>query len=317
MKVLKWIGISLFILMFLVVGAVLVLHWQNHSEKYNLSDELRAQAPGQFVSLTHGHTHYRITLPAGQQSLQPGPVVVLVHGFSIPMEVWGDMPEALAQAGFQVLQYDLYGRGYSDKPERAYNGQFFETQLIELLDALEIEQPVSLAGLSMGGAITARVAANNPERVNKVAFVAPLHQPFPVPPMPQGIGYYMMSAFYVPGLRGGLIDEAIPQRHSEAMLNAYDAQQSHRGFTKALTSSLYHFTTENHPGNYRRVGELGIPAMLIWGTDDKVVPFSGHEAVQSDLPIDPFVVVEGADHTPHLEQPQLVQAELIEFLRRD
>ena len=67
------------------------------------------------------------------------PIVVLIHGGTIPSFVWDKQVKPLTQAGFQVLRYDQFGRGYSDRPSVDYDRAFYQKQLGDLLAALDIE----------------------------------------------------------------------------------------------------------------------------------------------------------------------------------
>lgn len=309
MKILKWLGLSLITLLILVLIFVFVQHQRHYQEDIELTDELRSGAPGEFVSLSGGQTHYEVAGPAD------GEVVVLIHGFSIPAVAWEGTFQELAAQGFRVVRYDLFGRGYSDRPDTAYNSTLFRTQLIELMDYLELREPVHLAGLSMGGAVAMHVAAQIPERIGNVALIAPLHEPLAAPPMPHGIGYYMMSGFYVPGMRSALEADFLGEQQARTMQEAYDQQTRIKGFNRAITNTVYNFTQEQHPDAYRAANMHGVPVLLVWGTDDDVVSFSGHEGVQADANVVQFVSVEGAGHTPHLERPQVVLPALINFYR--
>jgi pimeloyl-ACP methyl ester carboxylesterase len=64
--------------------------------------------------------------------------------------------------GHRVLTYDLYGRGYSDRPGGEQDARFFIRQLEDLLEHQGVTQPVTLLGYSMGGAIGAAFAAKHP-----------------------------------------------------------------------------------------------------------------------------------------------------------
>src|SRR5262245_33250510 len=66
------------------------------------------------VRLSDGLVHYQI----GGAGRVP---VVLIHGVSGPMAVWDKTYAALVSAGFRVLRYDLYGRGWSDRPAVSYD----------------------------------------------------------------------------------------------------------------------------------------------------------------------------------------------------
>src|SRR5262245_49681612 len=94
-------------------------------EQRNLDQATRSSLSGQFAKLSDGYTHYEIGGPAG------GRVVVLAAGFSVPYYIWDPTFEALTKAGFRVLRYDYYGRGYSDRPPIPFDDEMYVRQLDE------------------------------------------------------------------------------------------------------------------------------------------------------------------------------------------
>ena len=74
----------------------------------------RSLAPGAFANLSDGATHYRLE---GEGRARP--LIVFVHGFSTPSFVWRGIIPKLTAAGYKTLRYDLYGRGWSDRPRSA------------------------------------------------------------------------------------------------------------------------------------------------------------------------------------------------------
>jgi len=90
-----------------------------------LDARVREALPGKTAWLADGVTYYEI---AGQPGGQP---VILIHGFSVPNFIWDPTFAALAAAGFRVLRYDLFGRGYSDRPKARYDKALFVRQLAE------------------------------------------------------------------------------------------------------------------------------------------------------------------------------------------
>jgi len=308
MKVLKWSGIAFILLLITIFIFVFSIHRRNFEEHRNYDEQVRLEAPGSLIRLSQGYTHYHFQGP------EAGPAVVLVHGFSVPTEAWGDTATFLVEQGYRVLSYDLYGRGYSERPRVIYTGALFERQLIDLLDALEIRQPVVLAGLSMGGAVVMRTSAHHPERVRANILLAPLHQPLQ-PPMPERIARYLISGFYVPTVRKSLSADYLSQDQQNRIQQAYGAQMQIRGFTQALASSLCVFTTEDHPSFYRQTKEHGQPTLLVWGESDDVVPFSQAEGVRADALVADFLAIPEAGHAPHLERSDEVHLAILQFLR--
>lgn len=128
----------------------------------------RNDSPGMFIHLSQGYTHYDI---AGSKN---GPAVLFIHGFSVPYYMWDHNFNVLAQAGFQTIRYDLYGRGLSDRPKTIYDQELFTTQLRELLDVLSVKEPIHIIATSMGGVIAAAFTAIYPDQVHKIALIDPL-----------------------------------------------------------------------------------------------------------------------------------------------
>ena len=154
-------------LVIVIILALVVPYFAFDRESTTLTETVRKRLPGQFVSLSDGYTHYQWDGPAS------GPVVVLVHGFSTPLFNWDRTAPALTDAGFRVLRYDLFGRGLSDRPKTDYNENLFDRQLSEIIQALKIEGPIRLVGLSMGGAIVTIFSARHPALVEKLVLIAP------------------------------------------------------------------------------------------------------------------------------------------------
>src|SRR5689334_19304890 len=152
------------------IGSVLVvagLFWGIYSyadpEKLTIDQSVRQSVSGSFVQLSKGYTHYEIGGP------ENGRIVVLAAGFSVPYYIWDPTFKALTDAGFRVLRYDYYGRGYSDRPvddvAKEYKVDLHINQLTELLDKLHITGPIDLVGLSFGGSVITTFAYRYPDRV--------------------------------------------------------------------------------------------------------------------------------------------------------
>ena len=121
----------------------------------------------QFIELSEGTVHYRLT---GDDQ---APLVVLIHGFSVPSFVWDEVIPPLLESGYRVLAYDNYGRGFSDRLSGPYTADRSDRLLVELLDKLQIRQKVHLVGYSMGGATAAIFCARHAAQVASLSLIAP------------------------------------------------------------------------------------------------------------------------------------------------
>jgi pimeloyl-ACP methyl ester carboxylesterase len=280
-----------------------------NTEHEVLTAEVRARAPGQFARLSQGYTHYEVGGPEG------GPTVVLVHGFSVPFYVWDPTFKALAESGFRVIRYDLYGHGLSDRPDVAYGRDLFVGQLAELLDSLEVTGPVDVAGVSMGGAITAAFAAEHPERVARVVLVDPLFQTVGIGPLSlPGVGEYLASAFYVPSTANGQGRVFVHPERFPDFPGLFREQMRYKGYTRALLSTARTFIQRDPMPDYVKLKEEQKPTLLIWAAQDRTLGTAGAEILRKLLEPE-FLWVEDAGHTPHYERPEIVSPRIIEFLR--
>lgn len=97
----------------------------------------------------------------------PAPVVVFIHGLFMDSltSYYFTLGPAFAEAGIDVIMYDLRGHGRTERPPSGYRLEQFVSDLDALLRELDVTQPVHLVGNSFGGAIAFAFAAAHPERV--------------------------------------------------------------------------------------------------------------------------------------------------------
>jgi len=295
----------------LVVAGVVALPLALETERRDIDNEARSRAPGCFVELTNGQVHYELAGPVD------APVIVLVHGFSVPSFIWDPTFEELLSQGFRVLRYDLYGRGYSDRPDVPYDRALYAEQLRELLVELGIEDPVALVGLSMGGPVIASFTSSYPERVARLVFVDPFVGPADagVVALP-GLGEYLAVVYFGRILPERLAEDFYRPEKVPAWEGRFREQMRYRGFRRALLRSLRQFMVEDFSDLYAEVGRVGKPTLLVWGRQDRTVPFAHSERV-ADLLGARLLVVEESGHTPHLERPEVFEPELVDFLRNN
>jgi pimeloyl-ACP methyl ester carboxylesterase len=100
----------------------------------------------------------------------PGPVVVLIHGFPFDRSMWSHQRSSVGSI-YRVILPDLRGHGTSAAPEGIYTVDEMADDVLELLDALQIAEPVVIGGLSMGGYVALSIAARHPERLKALMLI--------------------------------------------------------------------------------------------------------------------------------------------------
>lgn len=279
-------------------------------ETKQLNNQTRAGLPGSFIELPDGVTHYELDGP------EDGDKVVLVHGFTVPYFIWDPTFEALTQAGFRVLRFDLFGRGYSDRPYKRYDLNLFDKQLIDLLDVLGFDGPVHLLGLSMGGIITANFAGKHPEKVAKVGLIDPagfsLRLGFVKLPL---VGEAILHLLSDKKLKDGIASDFFDRKYVDQFFTQFLPPTKYKGFRRAILSTIRSGVLTSGVEPYQTLGQTGRPTILFWGEEDKTVLFKFSADVVNAVPGIEFHPVPEVGHLPHIEQADEVNIKLIEFLQ--
>lgn len=283
-------------------------------ETRELNEATRSSAPGSFITLSDGCTHYELGGP------DDGGPVALVHGFSVPYFIWDPTFAFLARSGLRVVRYDLFGRGLSDRPNVRYDIDLFCKQLRELLDTLGFED-VNLIGLSMGGPISAGFTARYPEKVRKLVLIDPAGaKPITVSRLLKaattpGFGELALGLFGSRRLAKAVESDFYDPANIKAFVAKYMVQMRYKGFTRALLSTVRGGMLGDFSETYRQVGRQGTPTLLFWGRDDKTVPFEHSDDIRAAIPQAAFHAFERCGHIPHYEKPDEANPLLLEFLR--
>ncbi len=300
---------------FYLLAILLFAMWGHHFwlrvGKAAMTDEVRAKHGKKSVLLSAGKTAYE--LHEGGEA-----VVVLVHGFSIPSPVWDNTFNALTEADFSVLRYDLYGRGFSDRPDTKYNAELFVAQLKELTDKVIPGKKFILCGLSMGGAISVAFTDKYPKSVEKLVLIDPAGFPMATPAAAKIvkvplIGDYFGRVFARRAIEKGIADNFTTG--TPPLLMAATLQQAeYSGYADAIVSTIRHMNMTGMEDAYKRVGQSGRPVLLLWGRYDKVVPFANAARVRAAMPAAKFVELEKSGHIPTIDESARTHRVMKNFL---
>src|SRR3569833_2238897 len=269
-----------------------------------LDDAARRSAPGKFVHLTDGMTHYQVDGP------DSGRVVVLAHGFSVPSYIWDSTAADLSRAGYRVIRYDAYGRGFSDRPNVEYSDKLYERQPGEVLDSLHIAK-ADLGGVAAGGYVTGVYAGRHPERVRSLILADPVSGKSPVSMRPFDlplIGETWWKASSLPGMAEGQTSDFVDASRYPDWVARYRVQMQYKGFAHSLWSSRVFRRGLDTDTIYARVAAAKIPVLLVWGEKDQTVPFERSELVRKAIPAAEFHPIPDVGHLPILEKAALTDS---------
>mgnify|MGYP000735514224 FL=1 len=278
---------------------------------------------GAWVSLKEGNLYYRWHYP--DEKVSNNETVVLVHGFSTPHFVWDGMKGFLLDAGYSVLVFDHFGRGYSERPRIKYTRDVFVQSLKELLDSQKISESVHLVGYSMGGPVVGHFTSEFPDMVESISLIAPAGFMAENPTkdwwiMKPLVGEWFLNVFGSRLVFQGNEEKSEPSREDPLALSKkefikkVEIQMQYKGFINALLSTARNFNFFSTQEMFGDVGNLNKPILTIWGTEDEVVPFMGRKELTNYIPQSELLILEGGKHDITYAEPSMVGAAIRDFL---
>ena len=303
---LKWFSVLFAILLILSIGIYYVLD----PETNELDESERARLGGTYLKLSEGTTHYKLEGPVD------GKVVVLVHGGTVPMWTWDKQVQSLIKLGYRVLSYDMYGRGYSDRPEITYDQDTYQKQLLELVDKLALTKQFDLIGYSLGGGTAVNFTAHNPQRVRKLVLISPLINNFKVPSIFRIpiLGEFMSRLMGIKIITKRFISLVENNPDAEKYTTLFKDQTTYKGFQQSILSMLRNNAVGDYSKSYQIVGNQNREILLIWGTEDAEISKQMISDIQSFIPNLTFKPVESVGHGIVFQKPDTVNSLINSFL---
>lgn len=111
-----------------------------------------------------------MTLFAVEEGPPDAPALVLLCSIGTTVDMWAPQRRALADE-VRVISIDTLGHGSSKVPDGPYSITDLARHVVATLDALDIER-AAFAGVSLGGAVSQRIALDAPERVAALTLIA-------------------------------------------------------------------------------------------------------------------------------------------------
>ena len=220
------------------------------------------------------------------------PVVILHHSWGSPG--WLPFHDRLAQ-DHRVIVPDMPGWGGSERPTWARDPRdiaIITTRLLARLDLVDVK----LVGLGFGGYVAAELATMNPSTLAHLILVGAAGlQPKTGEIMDQMMlshRKYIEESFRNAGTYHDYVGEEPP----DDIRQLWDLS---REMTARVTWKPYMFNRRLEP----LLGDLDVPTLIVWGEQDKVVPFECAKQFEAAIPNARIEVVAGAGHVVELEEP--------------
>jgi 3-oxoadipate enol-lactonase len=240
---------------------------------------------------------------------EDAPALVLSNSLGTTLAVWDRQIPALAPS-FRVVRYDLRGHGSSPVPPGPYDIEDLGADVLGLLDRLGLNR-AHLCGLSIGGMIAMWLAANAPDRVDRlvVCCSSPRFEPADMwrgraatvrAKGSTAVADTVVARWFTPGF-------AARSPRLIARMRAMIAGTPSEGY--ASCCDLLERTDL-----FAILPAIQAPTLAIAGADDPVAPPSKADLIAGAIPDCRVTVVEPAAHLANVERPDAVSALILEHL---
>lgn len=217
---------------------------------------------------------------------------------------WRDYMSLLAR-DFDVIVPEHPGFGGRAKPEWLESIGDLANFYLDFLAALDLHG-VHLAGCDLGGWIAAELAIRDPRRVASLALCSAvgLHVEGVATP-----DYFLSSEEEM--LQASFVDRAIAAAEIARRLGP---ESEDMRLANAVVVAQVAWTPRWHNPDLRKwAHRIDVPAAVIWGTQDRVLPLAHGKAWHSLIHGAKLVMIEGAGHCPEIEKPEHFVQALAEF----
>ncbi|MBD2086469.1 alpha/beta fold hydrolase [Trichocoleus sp. ST-U3] len=272
----------------------------------------------------------RYTYIRTSQPTQKTTPLLLLHGFGTSIGHWRHNLAVLGQS-HTVYALDMLGFGASRKAQADYKVDLWVEQVYDFWRTF-IQQPVVLVGNSIGSLVCLAVAAAHPEMVKGFVMMSlpdPSVEEEAIPawlrPVVTGVKgvvaspVILQNVFYLvrrPSFvrKWAAIAYANPNAVTDELVDILAGPAQDRGSAAAFGAILKAMTSAKFsPSVKTLLPTLNTPMLLIWGRQDKMIPFSVLARFRDINPKLQLVELD-AGHCPHDECPDEVNQIILNWL---
>jgi len=245
-----------------------------------------------------------------------GDVLLFVHGFPLSHAMWGEQVAAF-RGTHCVLAPDLRGFGANEPASGVVTMEQYADDLVAILDALRIQEPITLCGLSMGGYIAWRFWERHASRLRRLILCDTraraddsAMQDQRAKTAARAISNGMDSLSRM--MAANLFAKETAQRSPEIV----DAtrQVIANSAPESVAAALHGMAarTDMTPS----LSKIQTPVLALCGEHDEITPAAEMESMAGDLPNAEYQTIKNAGHMAPLENPSDVNAAIQDWLAR-
>lgn len=243
-----------------------------------------------------------------------GPTLLLVHGFPLDHSMWRHQIESLGDT-YRVIAPDLRGFGASTGATDTIAMEQLADDLAELLDGLDIAEPITFCGLSMGGYVAWQFWQRHASRLARLIVcdtraVADTEE--------AARGRSVMAERVLSEGTAIVAEAMLPKLFAEKSVReragTVEATRQVMQGTAPLTVAGALRGMAQRPDMTSELPNIDIPTLVVCGEHDVISTVDEMRSIADALPNATFVEVPGSGHMSPLEAPDIVNAAIRNFV---
>jgi pimeloyl-ACP methyl ester carboxylesterase len=247
-----------------------------------------------------------------EQGARDAPAVLLLHGLT---DSWRSFELVLTRLPRSIRVFALSQRGHGDseKPPEGYRIRDFASDVIDLLNHLDIPR-ATIVGHSSHGLVAQRLAIDQPSRVAGLLLVSSFATLRGSPDLRRFVAEKIeplrdpIDRDLVQGFQRSTFLKPPPDEFVDGVL-ADSLKVPARVWREAFANLL----DEDHTPELSRIAA---PTLLVWGEADSIVGRSLQDTLLSGIRGAELLAYQGVGHSPHWEEPRRFAADLVSFVDR-
>jgi 3-oxoadipate enol-lactonase len=241
------------------------------------------------------------------------PPIIFVHGFPFDHFMWDEQVKALG-GDYYCIRYDIRGLGSSPAGDGQFTMEMFVDDLEKIIEELKLTKPI-LCGLSMGGYISLRAIERMQEKFSALILCdtksaaddneGKLKRAGAIKQINSGGFESFIDAFVL---------NCFGEQFVKGKRNEYDTvvKRSKKNSPLGVKGCL--LAMAGRTDTTKSLNNIKLPTLIICGSEDKLTPPSVMKLMADQIPNSKFITVEGAGHMIPIENPQLVNKLIKDFL---
>jgi len=248
------------------------------------------------------------------QSAGSGEPLLLCMGFATNMDMWSTGAVEALSRHYRVIVFDYPGMGYSTNNDTNLTISSMADDAAALLGALQISK-AHVLGWSMGGYVAQMLALRHPDKVDKLLLYAtdcgdtitvnPSQEIIDILSDPNSTPMQFLST---------LFPDDWMALHAEPWTFLPEGKEPENGEAIGMQYGAIQQWLSPGGGSAGHLQQLSMPVLLIYGSDDKVVPAANSVMMAEAIPNATLISVAGTGHGLMYQQPVIFAEYILSFL---